>query len=108
MSRVHNFGPGDSGRSITAKVGDTVVLALPENPTTGFRWHEADLPGSLELAGDSYGPMPEGGIGQQNVRILRLLLRTPGRQSLQLSRMRTWEGPQSSDNHFTLTIDVSE
>lgn len=108
MSAELNLGPGDSGRTIAAKVGDTVTLRLPENPTTGFRWQAADLPGSIELTDDGYGPVPEGGVGQQNMRILRFRLKSSGQYRLNLLRMRAWEGRESSEARYSLTIDASD
>jgi len=37
----------DDGRTIAAKVGDTIELVLPENATTGYRW------ASIQQATDS-------------------------------------------------------
>ena len=107
MSTEHTFGPGDSGRTIAATVGDTVALSLPENPTTGFRWQTADLPGSIELIDDSYGQTP-GGVGQQNARTLRFLLKSPGQHRLNLLLMRAWEDRKTSEASYALTIDVSD
>lgn len=109
MSETFNLQPGDSGRTIAAKVGDTVVLALPENPTTGVRWNESELPGAVELVDDDYGPVAaDQGIGGENVRVLSLRLRQAGRHPLSLSRMQIWEGAQSTDATFALTLDVSD
>jgi predicted secreted protein len=38
---------------ITARVGETVSLALPETPGTGYRWH---LTSPLEVASDEFHP----------------------------------------------------
>ena len=37
----------DDGRTIDTRVGDMVIIELPENPTTGFRWNEAANPGGI-------------------------------------------------------------
>jgi inhibitor of cysteine peptidase len=49
------IGEGHNGASISAKAGDVLLIKLPENPTTGFRWNvtEAD-PRLLQLQADDF------------------------------------------------------
>ena len=48
---------GDKGRSFQARIGDSIVVRLPETPTTGFRWN-AMLSDArvIEAQSDDYAP----------------------------------------------------
>ncbi len=73
----------DSGRSIAARVGDEIVVELPENPTTGYRWEVVTADG-LEPVADGYlaaEPDPadaEPAFGRGSLRELRFRVREPG------------------------------
>ncbi len=41
----------DSGKEITVKKGNEIVIKLPSNPTTGFDWEVKEMPDFLK-AGD--------------------------------------------------------
>jgi len=51
----HVYGPEDSGSEINILVGDTIVITLPENPTTGFMWNFS-IPEGLLLLDDRFIP----------------------------------------------------
>lgn len=107
MDDTHELGPDHTGRALAARVGDTVVLRLPENPTTGVRWQADDAwPDAVELVDDRYGSQETDAIGESNIRILTLRLLKAGSVALNLSRMQAWEGPESADARFSVTIDV--
>lgn len=38
-----NFEFADNNKTVKAKVGDTFVITLPENATTGFQWNVASF-----------------------------------------------------------------
>jgi inhibitor of cysteine peptidase len=67
--------PAD-GCVISARVGETIEIDLPENPTTGFLWYIEGAEGSalvtsdFELGGDA--------VGAGGTRIFRI---TPQRQN---------------------------
>ena len=42
----------DDGRAVTVAAGQQVVVRLPENATTGYRWDRAG--GSVEVVADEY------------------------------------------------------
>lgn len=82
----------DAGRAITVTPGQHVVLRLPENPTTGYRW---SIPMALEVAGDSYEPggAATGAAGQ---RVLTLVAPgQPAQVELRLQRPHGGEAAQT-------------
>jgi inhibitor of cysteine peptidase len=80
----------DSGGRRAARVGEEVSVALPENPTTGYRWEPEIDTSALEQTGDHYeGPAePRGAAGTRRLtfKVLR-----PGPARLRLVKRRAWE-----------------
>ncbi|MFI7675085.1 protease inhibitor I42 family protein [Actinophytocola sp. NPDC049390] len=72
---------------ITASVGGTVNLALPENPTTGYRWR---LTGPLEVVSDEFFPSgTTPGAAGERVFVLRVV--RAGRHEVLAELTRPWE-----------------
>ena len=95
----------DSGRSLAVAPGTQVVLRLPENPTTGYRWRiTAEAAPVLRPQEDAYAPgasMP--GAGGQHRWTWQAA--QPGEAALRLDYARPWEtGPAA--RHFAVTIRV--
>lgn len=97
-----------SGSSIHVKVGDSVVVRLPENPTTGFRW-SVDAAGEPVLmpAGDDYILGQDAGVGGGGERVFCFTAKSPGNATLRLKNWRHWEGEASVMDRFTLAVEVS-
>src|SRR5258706_7930322 len=86
-----DFAAADDGQTVPLKLGDTITIRLPENPTTGFRWELQPLDANvLTLADDGYesgGSLP----GAGGVRVLRLQAVNPGKHDVVLRLRRAWE-----------------
>lgn len=96
---------GDHGSRPVVRVGDTIELHLPENPTTGFRWTLLPNPAVvIESAHmDAVAPAP-GAAGQ---RVLRLRALQSGEHRVQLRCEREWEGASTATGHFEVTLIVA-
>ena len=93
-----------NGQSFSCAVGDTVVIELTENPTTGFRWDlVANDPHILSPIGDDYSIAPSGNIGGGGKRTLRFRVLKAGTVALKLVHRRAWEvdAPRST---FEITL----
>jgi inhibitor of cysteine peptidase len=93
----------DAGTTCAVRAGEPFTVRLPENPTTGYRWHpDADAHG-VDLTGDAYegSTRPVGSGGQ---RLLTFTAREPGTTRLRLTRRRSWE--QDPVEEFTVELDV--
>lgn len=98
--------PGDNGRVVAVKVGDTVSVRLPENPTTGYSW-AIDAIDAKRLEADAPAYQGEGaGLGTGGVKTWRLVARASGRTRLALKRWRHWEGDASIVERFAVTLDI--
>ena len=97
----------DLDREVVARVGDAIVVQLPENPTTGFRWGLAS-PGDniLELARDEFQAAAHTGVGGGGLRMLRFAVKRAGSVRIQLKLSRSWESgaPKAA---FSVDVKVS-
>jgi inhibitor of cysteine peptidase len=95
----------DSGGHRTARVGDELSVVLPENPTTGYRWHSEIDATTLQPIGDRYqGPTePRGAAGTRRLtfRILR-----PGPAHLRVVKRRAWEDTPVEE--FGIDLDAED
>ncbi|MNZ30279.1 Chagasin family peptidase inhibitor I42 [compost metagenome] len=74
--------------------GQELVLMLPSNPTTGFRWEMRDAASSVlrSLGPEVYSnPEDSGLIGSAGQSTWRFRVVQPGEGHLQLAYQRPWE-----------------
>ena len=96
----------ENGGSIDAHVGDTILLALLDNPTTGYRWELEPVTGvSIVLDVAGYEPS-SGEAGSGGVATWLLSVAAAGTTSIALKRWRPWEGDASILDRFTVTINA--
>jgi len=96
----------DNGRVVSVKVGDTVSVRLPENPTTGYSW-AIDSIDAKRLEADAPTYQGEGaGLGTGGSKTWRFLARAPGRTRFGLKHWRHWEGDASVVERFAVTLDI--
>jgi inhibitor of cysteine peptidase len=103
----------DNGRKIETKVGDLIVIELPENPTTGYLWNEEpDSTGMTALRSSSFIPsqdeiQPDPStmvLGAPGTRHLEYQVARRGTGRLGLRYWQAWEGEGSIAETFTVTI----
>lgn len=97
------LGPADRGRQVAVHTGDRIVLRLPENPTTGYRW-AGDIPAFLSPIRDDNeaGAAP----GAAGVRVLEFVAAAPGRAELSLGCTRAWDPSAPATDRFSVSITV--
>jgi inhibitor of cysteine peptidase len=96
----------DRGRTISASLGDTIEVELPESPTTGFRWTIAPFDTHvLELKSNEFLPNAGAGVGGGGRRFVRLSAKGRGSTTLEFMLARPWEtgAPRSV---FTVTLSI--
>lgn len=91
-----------SGSTVILAGGQALLIELPENPTTGYRWVMQPSSG-LQLDEDTFTP---GGpnIGAGGVRRLRLRATAAGKHRVILLQCREWEPASKSIARFDLTV----
>ena len=96
----------NNGTSIDAEVGDTIVVRLSDNPTTGYRWDLEPVTGeSLVLDDSGYEPSV-GAVGSGGVATWSLRATAEGTTTVALKRWRPWEGNASVLDRFAVTVEA--
>ncbi|WP_429469391.1 protease inhibitor I42 family protein [Paraburkholderia sp. WSM4175] len=96
----------DNGTTVEMHAGDTVILYLPENATTGYRWTIEELDaGLIELQESDYASgssaVGSGGEARWTFRAKAL-----GTTPLKLKLWRHWEGDGSILKRFVVTLKM--
>lgn len=93
---------GDS--SVDARVGDTVLIRLPENATTGYVW-SARLEGAgIALIGEETQPADSEAPGAAGERRFRVRVTGTGPAEIVLQRARVWEPHPVEERRVTLRV----
>jgi inhibitor of cysteine peptidase len=101
---MHRLGKDDHGTTVRAAVGDLVTIALPSNPTTGYRWVAAGADeDSAEALESGFSP-GGGGIGGGGEQLVQLNVARPGRRRIELVYRRPWE--ESVKDRFAVTVEA--
>jgi len=87
------------------KPGDTIVISLHENPSTGFQW-TFDQEGDMILAslGSTYVKPSAFGIGGGGLRSWTFNVKRDGDIHLAFKLWRAWEGSTSITERFNIEI----
>ena len=100
----------NNGQSVEVRQGDEIILRLPENPTTGYRWHIDRADGlETEMSEHTTGsdrPDPNPRLGRGGVREFRFRAKEPGARRLDLKHWREWEGERSVIERFGVAIGI--
>ncbi len=97
----------DRGVTRTLRVGETLVLCLKENPTTGYQWEIGELDAEiLAVQGLQYVPAGEGGFGEGGQKCFTLVARSSGTSPVRLKLKRRWEQDEDAIDYFEVTVHV--
>jgi inhibitor of cysteine peptidase len=96
----------DHGATISIQLADEVVLRLPENPTTGFRW-ELEPEDLVEVVDDTFELDDDPLLGSGGTRVLRLRAAKRGSGRLQLKHWQPWEGASSVTRELQVNLEVA-
>lgn len=97
----------DSGRTLSVRPDDEIVITLDSNATTGFAWELTTEPVAeiLEFLGSEYvGPETEL-VGAGGKEVWRFRAGAEGTTSLELTYLRSFSGETAGDP-FDLTVVV--
>ncbi len=106
------LGEADNGQSYTVKVGDTIEVAIPGNPTTGYGWTAAlsdEDAALLEQVGEpAYVSDPTEGkiVGVGGIYTFTFKAAVAGEATLKLVYARSWESVEPLQTYeVTVTIE---
>jgi inhibitor of cysteine peptidase len=86
----------ENGGTFTVRLGDSIVITLPENPSAGYRW-SADSLDETVLALDGHDYSPGGpGVGSGGTVAWRL----HGKKE------RSWEANSAPSAQFAVSLEI--
>jgi inhibitor of cysteine peptidase len=95
------------GKSIEVHLNNRVILQLPENPSTGYRWELEPLDANiLKLQVDAYREPPSMALGAKGSRIFEFLSQSTGTVNLRLQLRRPWESESATLEIFEVTLQI--
>ena len=108
---VTNVDASYAGQEVEVAVGESLVLALESNQTTGFQWAlvENSDQTALQHAGHKYVPYentdpPLPGVGGKELWTFKALKKGTSTISMEYSQL--WEGGEKAAETFVLTVLV--
>jgi inhibitor of cysteine peptidase len=99
-----------SGTAVALATGQNLVVRLPSNPSTGYRWIyvepkdavlRVDGPSTFEAA-----QSPAGTVGAGGIEIWKLAPLKPGTQQLRFEYRRPWEQDAAPSQIATYAVTV--
>jgi inhibitor of cysteine peptidase len=107
-SKESTLTGADNGKAITVNTGETFLVKLEGNPSTGYTWETQDLDTTIleqvgEAAFESSNPSPVGAGGTLTLTFKAL---KPGVTTLTLFYHRSWEADVPPAETFTLQVTV--
>ena len=99
---------GDNGREMQLKKGQTLVVTLEGNPTTGYSWEVAEPLDEqvLQQAGEAEFKAESEALGAGGVQILRFEAVNAGQITLKLVYHRPWEEGVEPLETYSLQVVV--
>lgn len=101
LVREHN------GETVELQRGDTLVIRLPDNPTTGFRWAVDSLDSDVMTQVEGDYSSASSAIGSGGVRCFAFQAKGVGTSVITLKLWRSWEGDRSARSRFRVTVNVN-
>lgn len=99
----------NNGNDVHLTVGDTVVVTLDANPTTGFNWEiEALNPLMMEQIGAAQFHSNSQMIGAAGKTIFTFKASSPGTCDLSLVYRRPWERNATPAGLFKISLTIKE
>ena len=103
----HPLTAANANQTIEVNVGDTLVVELEGNPTTGFTWEAVELDQAvLEQVGEPEFTAQSDLLGAPGVIVLRFKANGPGQTLLKLVYRRPWEQDVPPEETYEVTIVV--
>jgi len=103
------LGPEADRNLFEIKVGSTILLRLPEAPTTGFRWMiESYDPAFLQEAGSSFELSQPPLFGSGGIRSMSFSTLQAGVTTLKLKCKQAWEQDDTNATFFQVTLAIGD
>jgi inhibitor of cysteine peptidase len=99
---------GEHDDVVQARVGDTVVIRLKENATTGYQWSVGDTSELVDVEYSEFTPPGQGAPGAAGERVVRIRALQGGSEVVRLNLGRSWELSSADRRDITIQIAGSD
>ena len=98
----------DNGKLLEVVRGQTLLVRLASNPTTGYQWALQGDPAPLELIKSDFAsaPLSKDLAGAGGIQTVQLTAKSAGRAALKLDYRRSWEKDVPAAKTFAVTVIV--
>ena len=97
----------DNGRDIDLNAGETLIVRLPSNPSTGYTWTVAGEPAPLKLEKSTFHKKTaNAGVGAPGTMVFRLAATSSGIANLTIVYRRSWEYNTPPMKTFSVRVNV--
>lgn len=105
VKQVWTADPEGGSPTLTVSEGDEIAVTLPENPTTGYRWHSH--PSTLDLVDDQFILRADAEVGEGGVRRLVYRAGHAGSVDQLLEERRPFDPDDSvAQRHLRATVKL--
>lgn len=102
-----NIGEGDAGKTIELKTGDTLVVSLDGNITTGYNWVPTiQDPALLKQIGEVEVTPESDALGAGGKIVLKFETTAKGQTTLHLDYKQPWDTETAPEKTFEVTVVV--
>ena len=97
-----------NGAKIGVRVGDTIVVRLPEISGGGYRWTLTPIDSAaLEMKDHRYEPA-RAGVGGEGASVWRFTPKHAGRTRLELKKVRPWNPADPAGERFAVDVEIDD
>jgi len=93
------------GREFRVRLGSQLEIALPENPTTGYRWYLGESGPVFALTQDRFDA-PDGPPGKGGSRHWTFRAAQAGKAEIRAVYRRPWEPEGTQPRSFRIVVTV--
>jgi inhibitor of cysteine peptidase len=95
----------DNGGRVAVRVGDAIIIRLPETASTGYRWSLVAVDHAYVNVGPPRAERTSDAPGSGGTSVWTVRATQPGTTRLELQKARSWE--RGAIERFTTDITVS-
>ena len=106
MSDV-KVGEAQNGARLAARVGDTIVLRLPEIAAGGYRWTLTPLSGDTLAMTEHHYEDTRAGVGSAGASVWTFMPRRAGHVRLELKKVRPWNPRDAAGERFSVDLEIA-
>ena len=102
---IHKVNSDDNGSTIVIADGDTIIIELSENPTTGYTWILKNSKTEQIIEKSNNYTSTNTGIGSGGTRVFEFIMKIGEGGSIILDNAQRWSNDVYQTFHLTYTFD---